>query len=209
MRIILLGPPGAGKGTQAEIITKEYNIPQISTGDILRENVKNNTELGQQAKMYMDKGELVPDEVVIGLIKDRLQKEDCSKGYILDGFPRTIQQADALTQAIAPDNIDGVIYIEVNDEVVIQRLSLRRVSKSTGAIYHLKNNPPPEEEEVYQRDDDKPETIKNRLDVYAKQTGPLINYYREKGVLFTVDGSKEIDQSQIDTRKVLEEIQNN
>lgn len=209
MRIILLGPPGAGKGTQAEIITKQYNIPQISTGDILRENVKNNTELGRKAKEYMDTGELVPDSVVIDLIKDRLKKEDCKCGYVLDGFPRTIEQAHALNEAISPLKIDGVLYIEVNEEIVLERLSLRRVGKKTGAIYHLKNNPPPCDEEVFQRDDDKIETIKNRLKVYNEQTGPLINFYKNNGLLYTINGSLEIDVSSKEVQNVLQQIEVN
>ncbi len=207
MKIILLGAPGAGKGTQAEVLVKQYGIPQISTGDILRENVKNNTELGQKAKEYMDKGELVPDFLVIDIIKERLKKEDCMQGYILDGFPRTIEQAKALDEAIAPEKIDIVLFIDVTEETVVERLSLRRVSKATGAIYHLKNNPPPEGEEVYQRDDDQPETIKNRLEVYNKQTGPLIDFYKDKEILYSVDGSHEIEVSSKEVDKILSQFQ--
>ncbi len=206
MKIVLLGPPGAGKGTQAEFIINHFNIPQISTGDILRENVKNNSELGIEAKLYMDKGELVPDNIVINIIKDRIQKEDCQSGYILDGFPRTLHQAKALDEAIQPDRIDCVIYIYVDETTVIERLSLRRVSKKTGAIYHLKFNPPPPEEgeEVFQRDDDKEDVIKNRLQVYNQQTEPLINYYKEKNILFEVDGTKTVDLIKQEIQKIME-----
>lgn len=204
MKIVLLGPPGAGKGTQAEFIINHFNIPQISTGDILRENVKNNSELGIEAKSYMDKGELVPDNIVINIIKDRIQKEDCQSGYILDGFPRTLQQAKALDEAIQPDKIDCAIYIYVDENTVVERLSLRRVSKKTGAIYHLKFNPPPEGEEIFQRNDDKEDTIKNRLQVYNRQTELLINYYKEKNVLFEVDGTKTVDLIEQEIRKILE-----
>ena len=203
MKIILLGPPGAGKGTQAEFIYRHLNIPQISTGDILRENVKNNTDLGIMAKSYMDKGELVPDDVVIGIIKTRIKKDDCNGGYILDGFPRTIEQAKALDRAIQPDKIDNVVFINANEETIIKRLSLRRQSKKDGTIYHLKFNPPPEGEEVFQRDDDKEDTIKNRLKVYNRQTGPLINYYKEKGILIEVDGSKNVDLVNSQVLKIL------
>ena len=193
MKIILLGPPGAGKGTQAEFIYRHLNIPQISTGDILRENVKNNTDLGIIEKSYMDKGELVPDDVVIGIIKTRIKKDDCNGGYILDRFPRTIEQAKALDRAIQPDKIDNVVFINANEETIIKRLSLRRQSKKHGTIYHIKFHPPPEGEEVFQRDDDKEDTIKNRLKVYIQQTGPLINYYKDKGILVEVDGSKDVN----------------
>ena len=193
MKIILLGPPGAGKGTQAEFIIKSLNIPQISTGDILRENVGNNTELGIQAKSYMDKGELVPDNIVIDIIKDRIVKEDCQNGYVLDGFPRTLEQAKTLDKAIEPAKIDKVIYIKVDDDTVIERLSLRRVSKNNGTIYHLKFNSPPDNEEVYQRDDDKEETIINRLKVYNTQTEPLINYYKDKLILIEIDGTRDVE----------------
>ncbi len=216
MKLILLGAPGAGKGTQAEKIIDKYKIPQISTGDILRENVKNQTELGLKAKEYMEKGELVPDDVIIGIIKDRLAKDDCRNGYILDGFPRTIPQAEALTEALKPDKIDKVIFINVSDDVVIERLSLRRVCKNCGAIYHMKYNPPKEEGvcdkcggEVYQRDDDKEETIKNRLKVYREQTEPLVKYYSDSGLLVEIDGTKSVDEIANDIDSVLSKIGGN
>lgn len=206
MKIILLGPPGAGKGTQAEFIINHFDIPQISTGDILRENVKNNTELGAKAKSYMDKGELVPDDIVVEIIKDRIQREDCQSGYILDGFPRTLHQARGLDEALHPDKIDCVLFINADEATVIERLSLRRISKKTGVIYHLEFNPPPEGEEVYQRNDDKEETIKKRLEVYNQQTEPLINYYKEKNILFEVDGAKTVDLIEQEIQEILQEF---
>ncbi len=203
MKVILLGPPGAGKGTQAEFMVDNFNIPQISTGDILRENVKNNSEFGIEAKSYMDKGELVPDSIVINIIKGRLQDQDCESGYILDGFPRTLEQAQALDEAIQPDKIDCAIYLYADETTIIKRLSLRRVSKKTGAIYHLKFNPPPEDEEVFQRDDDKEDVVKNRLQVYDQQTEPLINYYKEKNILFEVNGTIELDLIHREIQKIM------
>lgn len=200
MKIVLLGAPGAGKGTQAKLIVDTFNIPQISTGDILRENVKKGTDLGLKAKSYMDKGELVPDMLVIDIIKDRLKKDDCSKGYILDGFPRTVNQAQALDQAIAPEKIDSVLFINVPEEIVVERLSLRRVCKNCGEIYHLKNSPSLKEGicdkcggPLCQREDDKIDTIKNRLDIYIEQTEPLIKYYTNKKILNEIDGSKSVE----------------
>lgn len=213
MRIILLGAPGSGKGTQAELIKKDFRIPQISTGDILRENVKNQTDLGKLAKNFMDKGELVPDEVVINIIKDRLLKEDAHQGYILDGFPRTVQQAEVLAQAIKPKQIDVVLYIKVSDEIIIERLTLRRVCKDCGTIYHLKNNPPHKEGlcdkcggTVYQREDDKLATIKNRLSVYNKQTEPLIGYYKARNLLREINGSQSVTQMNLEIKDILNRI---
>ncbi len=213
MRIILLGAPGSGKGTQAELMGKDFRIPQISTGDILRENVKNQTDLGKRAKNFMDKGELVPDEVVINIIKDRLLKEDTQQGYILDGFPRTVQQAEALAEAMKPKQIDVVIYIKVSDEIIIERLTLRRVCKDCGTIYHLKNNPPNKEGlcdkcggVVYQREDDKLTTIKNRLSVYNKQTEPLIDYYKGRNLLKEIDGSQSVSQMNQEIKNILNRI---
>lgn len=203
MKIIMLGAPGAGKGTQAEKISSNYSIPHISTGDIFRENIKNGTELGKLAKGYMDAGELVPDEVVVDLVIDRLEKDDCSKGFILDGFPRTIPQAEHLTDALTKKemDIDYAIDVEVPDEEIISRISGRRSCPTCSAVYHIKFNPPKVEgkcdldnSELIQREDDKPETVLNRLKVYHKQTQPLIDYYDKRGCLHEVDGTQSTDK---------------
>ncbi|MDI9395101.1 MAG: adenylate kinase [Euryarchaeota archaeon] len=201
MNIMLFGPPGAGKGTQAKKLVDFYGFPQISTGDILRANVREGTELGLAAKAYMDKGELVPDDVLIGIIKNRLKEEDCKKGFILDGYPRTVPQADAL-EAILDEigrPIDVVLNLEVHDEMLVGRISGRLMCKC-GASYHIISNPPKKDRicdicggEVFQRADDNAETVDNRLDVYEKQTQPLINYYKKKGILVTLDGRRGID----------------
>jgi len=213
MNIILLGPPGAGKGTQAKKIQEHYKFPHISTGDILRENINNNTSLGLKAKSYMSRGELVPDELLITIIKDRLAKKDCQNGFMLDGYPRTIPQADALQMILTESGemIDAVLNISVDDEELINRLSGRRMCKC-GASYHIIFNPPAQadvcnlcEGKLYQREDDKPETIRNRLNVYKKQTQPLINYYANKKILKTIDGSKEIPQIFEEIKEVLDE----
>lgn len=202
MKIIMLGAPGAGKGTQAKKIAEKYSIPHISTGDIFRANIKNNTELGQKAKTYMDKGELVPDELVVDLIMDRFKEADCVNGYVLDGFPRTISQAEALDKALAANNeaVDFAINVEVPDENIINRMSGRRACVGCGATYHIQFNAPKVEgvcdtcgEKLILRDDDKPETVKNRLSVYHEQTQPLIDYYSKKGVLAEVDGTQAMD----------------
>jgi adenylate kinase len=184
MRLILLGGPGAGKGTQANFIKEKYGIPQISTGDMLRAAVKAGTALGMEAKGYMDSGGLVPDEVIIGLVKERIQEPDCEKGFLFDGFPRTIPQADAMKEAGVP--IDAVVDIDVPDEEIIKRMSGRRAHLASGRTYHIIFNPPKEEgkdditgEPLVQRDDDKEETVKKRLDVYHEQTEPLIDYYKK------------------------------
>lgn len=212
MNIILLGPPGAGKGTQAKKIQEHYKFPHISTGDILRENINNNTSLGLKAKSYMSRGELVPDELLITIIKDRLSKKDCQNGFMLDGYPRTIPQADALQMILTESGemIDAVLNIFVDDEELINRLSGRRMCKC-GASYHVIFNPPAREDvcnvckgNLYQRDDDKPETIRNRLNVYKKQTQPLINYYANKKILKTIDGSKDILQIFEEIKEVLD-----
>jgi adenylate kinase len=202
MNIILFGPPGAGKGTQAKKMAEFYGIPQISTGDILRANVRQGTELGRAARAYMDKGELVPDDVLIGIIKNRLKEPDCQKGFILDGYPRTIPQADAL--AVILDEIkkpiDVVLNLEVPDEELVERIS-GRLMCSCGASFHRTFNPPKNEGvcdtcggEIYQREDDKEEAVQNRLNVYKKQTEPLIDYYAKKGILVTLDGTKSIGE---------------
>ena len=202
MKIIMLGAPGAGKGTQAKKIAEKYSIPHISTGDIFRENIKNGTELGKKAKEYMDAGNLVPDELVCDLVVDRLKQDDCKNGYILDGFPRTIPQAEALTAALAKDDdaIDYALEIFIEDQAIIDRMSGRRVCKSCGATYHVVNIPPKTEGvcdecdgELIVRDDDAPETVKKRLDVYHEQTAPLIDYYKKQGILKVIDGSKGLD----------------
>ena len=198
MKIIMLGAPGAGKGTQAKKIAAKYAIPHISTGDIFRANIKNNTELGQKAKTYMDKGELVPDELVVDLIMDRFKEADCANGYVLDGFPRTIPQAEALDKALSAngESVDYAINVEVPDENIINRMSGRRACVGCGATYHVVYSPTKVEgvcdkcgEELIVRDDDKPETVLNRLEVYHNQTQPLIDYYNEQGILKSVDGT--------------------
>lgn len=198
MKIIMLGAPGAGKGTQAKMIAEKYQIPHISTGDIFRANIKNGTELGREAKTYMDKGELVPDELTVRILLDRVAQPDCEKGYVLDGFPRTIPQAEVLDQELVKRNekIDYAINVEVPDENIVRRMSGRRACVSCGATYHIVHIPPKKEgicdkcgNELILRDDDKEETVKNRLGVYHDQTQPLIEYYGAKGVLRSVDGT--------------------
>ena len=202
MKIIMLGAPGAGKGTQAKKIAAQYSIPHISTGDRFGANIKNNTELGQKAKTYMDKGELVPDSLVVDLIMDRFKEADCANGYVLDGFPRTIPQAEALDNALKAngEKVDFAINVEVPDENIINRMSGRRACVGCGATYHIKYNPTKVEgvcdacgEKLILRDDDKPETVKNRLSVYHEQTQPLIDYYNKAGVLAEVDGTKDME----------------
>jgi len=203
MNLILLGPPGAGKGTQAAKIIEKYKIPQISTGDILRAAVREGTELGKEAQKYMNEGKLVPDSIVIGIIKERLQKDDCKNGYILDGFPRTIVQAEELDKMLKEmgSKLDVVISIEVPDEEIIQRITGRRMCKECGAVYHIKYNPPKRDGicdkcngQLYQRDDDKEETVRARLDVYKKQTEPLKEYYSKQNILKEVDGTGDINK---------------
>ncbi|MBO4809012.1 MAG: adenylate kinase [Lachnospiraceae bacterium] len=198
MKIIMLGAPGAGKGTQAKMIAKEYGIPHVSTGDIFRANIKEGTELGMEAKGYMDKGLLVPDELTVKILLDRVAKDDCKNGYVLDGFPRTIPQAEVLEDALNKlnDKIDFAIDVNVPDENIIKRMSGRRACLKCGATYHIEHVPPKKEgicdvcgEPLVLRDDDKPETVKNRLDVYHKQTQPLIDFYSERNILKTVDGT--------------------
>ena len=203
MKIVLLGPPGAGKGTQAKSISNKYSIPHISTGDIFRKNISENTPLGIEAKSYMDNGQLVPDEVTINMVKDRLQKDDCSNGYLLDGFPRTVVQADALNSFLIErgEQLDTALLIKVPNEFILERMTGRRVCPSCGASYHVKFNPPANEgkcdlcgSEVIQRKDDTVETVKERLDVYEKETQPLIDFYGERQLLSAVDGTKAINE---------------
>lgn len=203
MNLILFGPPGAGKGTQAKKMVDLYGIPQISTGDILRANVREGTELGLAAKAYMDKGELVPDDVLIGIIKNRLKEPDCEKGFILDGYPRTRPQADALTILLDEINkpIDVVLNLEVPDDELVERISGRLMCSKCGASYQRTFNPPKKEDvcdicggELFQRADDREKAVMNRLDVYKKQTQPLIDYYTKKGILVTLDGTKGINE---------------
>ena len=198
MKNIILCAPGAGKGTQAKMIADKYGVPHVSTGDIFRANIKNGTELGMEAKKYMDQGLLVPDELTVKILLDRVSQPDCKNGYVLDGFPRTIPQAEVLDKALAElgESIDYAIDVDVPDENIVKRMSGRRACVSCGATYHVVHVPPKKEgicdrcgSELILRDDDKPETVKNRLDVYHKQTQPLIDFYTKKGVLKTVDGT--------------------
>lgn len=205
MKLILLGPPGAGKGTQAKMLTDRFSIPQISTGDILRAAVKEGTPMGLKAKEFMDAGGLVPDEVVVGIVRDRLLAADCNNGFILDGFPRTVAQADALQASLEETDkaLDRVISLEVDAEALVERLTGRRTCKECGRGYHVKFDPPLEDGicdacggSLFQRDDDQEETIRKRLLVYAEQTSPLISYYRDAGVLMELDGMQPIHQVQ-------------
>ena len=213
MNIVLIGLPGAGKGTQAEKIKETYNIPHISTGDMFRLAIKNETELGIQAKQYMDQGELVPDEVTIGIVQERLMADDCQKGFLLDGFPRTIPQAEALDQILAEADktIDYALYVRVPEEKLVERLTGRRICKQCGATYHVIFNPPKEENicdhdgsQLIQRDDDQESTVKNRLAVNIKQTNLLLDYFKQQGSLVTVDGDQAIDQVFSDIQKQLD-----
>ncbi len=215
MLIILLGPPGAGKGTQAENIVKDYNLVFISTGDILRAAVKEDKALGRKAKQYMDQGSLVPDELVVEIVKDRLRDPDCQNGALFDGFPRTVEQAKFLDDALPEigSKVDGVLSIEVDEDELIERLTGRRVCSKCNAVYHLKFNPPEVRNvcdqcggDLYQRDDDSLETVKERLAVYKKQTEPLVSFYKEKDVLYPVDGNEDIGSVYKQIRAVLDKL---
>ena len=213
MKIVMLGAPGAGKGTQAKMIAAKYEVPHISTGDIFRANIKNGTELGKKAKEYMDQGLLVPDELTVDLVIDRLSQEDCAKGYILDGFPRTIPQAEALDAALSKrgEKMDYAIDVDVPDENIVNRMSGRRACTGCGATYHIVHNPSKKGdlcevcgETLILRDDDKPETVQKRLTVYHEQTQPLIDYYTQQGILKTVDGTQDMNDVFTDVTKILE-----
>ncbi|WIF95572.1 adenylate kinase [Caminicella sporogenes] len=208
MRLILLGPPGAGKGTQASSIVEKYNIPHISTGDIFRKNIKEGTELGKKAKEYMDKGLLVPDELVVAIVEDRLKEDDCKNGFLLDGFPRTVNQAKSLDKVLEKMNVslNKVLNIKVDKEILVNRAVGRRICKECGRAYHIEFNPPKEigkcdvcGGQLYQRSDDKEETVAKRIEVYLKETTPLIDYYNNKGILVDINGEQDI-------KKVFEDI---
>ncbi|CDQ21618.1 Adenylate kinase [Halobacillus karajensis] len=203
MNLILMGLPGAGKGTQAEKIVEKYDIPHISTGDMFRLAIKEGTALGKEAKSYMDKGELVPDKVTIGIVRERLSKPDCQKGFLLDGFPRTIAQAEALENLLTDmeDSLDYVLHIDVPKEQLIERLTGRRICPTCGATYHVVFNPPKEDgkcdhdgSELIQREDDQPETVRKRLEVNVEQSQPLLDFYQEKGYLVSFEGDKDINE---------------
>lgn len=213
MKIIMLGAPGAGKGTQAKRLAAKYDIPHISTGDIFRANIKNNTELGKIAKSYIDQGLLVPDELVVDLVVDRFKEADCKNGYVLDGFPRTIPQAKALDEALLKENdeVQYAINVDVPDSRIIKRMSGRRACLNCGATYHIDHIPPKKEgicdvcnNNLVLRDDDKPETVEKRLVVYHEQTSPLIEYYTDKSILISVDGTKDMDDVFDDIVKIVE-----
>lgn len=215
MNIILMGLPGAGKGTQASEIVKKFPIPHISTGDMFRKAIKDETDLGKEAKSYMDRGELVPDEVTVGIVKERISEDDAKKGFLLDGFPRTIDQAEALNDIMSElgRNIDAAINIEVPEEELMNRLTGRRICEKCGTTYHLVFNPPKVDGicdidggKLYQREDDNPETVSNRLNVNVKQSKPILEYYNEKGVLKNIDGAKDIDDVTKDVIDILDQL---
>ena len=215
MNIILMGLPGAGKGTQASEIVKKFPIPHFSTGDMFRKAIKDETDLGKEAKSYMDRGELVPDEVTVGIVKERISEDDAKKGFLLDGFPRTIDQAESLSQIMSEldREIDAVINIEVPEEELMNRLTGRRICEKCGTTYHLVFNPPKVDGicdidggKLYQREDDNPETVSNRLSVNVKQSKPILEYYNNKGVLKNIDGSKDIDEVTKDVIDILDHL---
>ena len=212
MNLILLGPPGAGKGTQASGIVDKYNVPHISTGDIFRKNIKENTELGKKAKEYLDSGKLVPDELVVAIVEDRLKEDDTKKGFLLDGFPRTVFQAEALDKFLQSidSKIDAVVNIEVDKSILVGRAVGRRICKNCGATFHIEFNPPRKSDicdvcggELYQRSDDNEETVSKRIEVYLNETQPLIDYYKRQDILLTIDGEQDIKKVFQDIEKAL------
>ncbi len=212
MILILLGAPGVGKGTQGALISKEYGIPQISTGDILRSEVKNETELGKKAKAYMEKGELVPDDVIIEMMEKRIKQDDCKNGFILDGFPRTVAQAEAFDKMLSKNGLelDKVILIDVPEDEIIERLTGRRICPNCGAVYHIKNNPPKVDgvcdrcgSKLIQRDDDREDVVRKRLEVYKESTMPLVDYYMKTSKLVKVDGTGDIEEIFARIKKIL------
>jgi adenylate kinase len=213
--IVLLGPPGAGKGTQAKNISENYGLPHISSGDIFRENLNNHTELGEKAEEYMNRGELVPDDITISMIRERLSRPDCERGALLDGFPRTPGQAEALDEMLSDFNsqVDAVPYIKVPKDELVERLSGRLTCRAAGHVFHKKYNPPKEPgicdydgSELYQREDDKPETVKRRIRVYLDQTQPLIDYYHDRGLLIEINGNQPIEEVTADLLNALEKV---
>jgi adenylate kinase len=215
VNVLLMGPPGAGKGTQADLIKDRYPIPHISTGDMFREAVSTGTELGKEAKKYMDSGKLVPDEVTIGIVQERLAQDDCKEGFLLDGFPRTVKQAEALDQVLAKlgKKVEAAINITVPEDILYERMSGRISCKDCKTVYHLKFNPPAKAGicdkcggELIQRSDDQGDTVKRRLEVYAEQTNPLIEYYEKQGVLYDIDGNRDSQAVFADIAKVMESL---
>jgi adenylate kinase len=213
MRLIFLGAPGTGKGTQATALSDKYDIPQISTGDILRKEVKQGTELGQKAKNVMDQGGLVPDDIILKMIQTRLSEPDCQKGYILDGFPRTIAQAEGLDDILGQKSIQGVIQFDIDHEIVIERITSRRVCVDCGATFNIITDPPPANKvcprcggKIIQRDDDKKETVQNRLDVYEEKTAPLVDYYDKKNVLYRIDAAQPVQDVRSNIETIFEKI---
>jgi adenylate kinase len=215
MRLIFLGAPGTGKGTQASVLSDKYKLPQISTGDILRKEVKQGSELGKKAKKVMDEGGLVPDDIILKMIEARLSEPDCQKGYILDGFPRTIAQAEGLDDILGEKTVQGVIQFDIDHEVVIKRITSRRVCVDCGATFNMITDPPPENMvcprcggKIIQRDDDKKETVKNRLDVYEEKTAPLVDYYGNKGLLYHIDAAQPVADVRKEIEKIFEKLAN-
>lgn len=215
MRIMLIGPPGGGKGTQAKFIEESLSIPQISTGDMLRENVKNGTPLGKEAKEFMNKGELVPDNVILNMMKKRLLEDDCANGYILDGFPRTIPQAEGLTSLLSDidQELDLVVLLDLKDDIIVQRMGGRRVHPDSGRVYHIEYNPPKVDnkdditgEDLIIRPDDQEDTVRKRLDVYHEQTAPLISYYNEKSILNKINAEGNIETIKTRVKEVIDNV---